>query len=259
MMQEWGKVNVVAMDIDGTLTTSGEFSYAVINALHELKSSDFKLILVTGRPSGWVQGLVTYLPVHAAIAENGGVVFTGSESAPRLRDETTGEYSVVEAQNPREKLSRVFHALKEIHPELRVTEDNCYRLSDFTFHVEGLNLDKLLYLKSEVEALGCAFTWSTIHAHIMPRGQQKGAALRWLLKSMGLESSPAATTLTVGDSPNDSTLFESDFFPYSVGVANIERYRPVMSSFPRIVCTKAEGDGFVEVAESLLRLKGRLM
>lgn len=257
MTGDWQQIEVLAMDIDGTLTTSGMFSTSVLASLYRLREAGLKLILVTGRPSGWVQGLVSYLPVDAAIAENGGVIFQGAESLPWLRDASADDYAPIKDSNLRAKLETVFSALKRNHPELETTEDNCYRLSDFTFHAAGLTSEKLFALKAEVEKQECAFTWSTIHAHIMPHGQQKGAALRWLLKRMNFPSNPAVSTLTVGDSPNDATLFAPAFFPVSVGVANIEKYRHMMDFFPAEVSSKSEGDGFVEIADRLLAVKGR--
>ena len=258
MARDWNHIQAVATDIDGTLTTSGVFSAEVLRALHGLKAAGLKLILVTGRPSGWVQGLVSYLPVDAAIAENGGVIFLGAEKPPLLRQELTGNYKELSGEDNRKPLELVFAALRLNHPHLRVTEDNFYRLSDFTFHVDGLSADKLGELKAEVEKLGCAFTWSTIHAHIMPSGQQKGSAVQWLLQHFKLANSPASTTLTIGDSPNDSSLFEERIFPYSAGVANIEKYRAVMDFFPNEIALHSEGNGFVEIANSLLQLKGKL-
>jgi HAD superfamily hydrolase (TIGR01484 family) len=253
----WMEIEALAMDIDGTLSTAGRFSAEVVATLHALKSAGLKLILVTGRPSGWVQGLASYLPVDAAIAENGGVVFRGSESAPLLRDAKSGHYLVSSAENStRDQLAKVFDQLASRHRDLRLTEDNVYRLSDYTFHVAGMTPSQLLDIRTEVEDMGFAFTWSTIHAHIMPRGQEKGSALCWLLRQMEIPVFPAHTTLTVGDSPNDATLFDESRFPCTAGVANIEKYRNVMDSFPRFISRYAEGDGFVDIAQRLLRLKG---
>lgn len=252
---DWSAVRVVATDIDGTLTTSGVITPEVLRALSDLNSAGFRLVLVTGRPSGWVQGLTAYLPVHAAIAENGGVVFLGRESAPYIRSAQSGSFVPAKGLDQRGPLEAVFRALQREHPNLRVTEDNTYRLSDYTFHVEGLSQDFLLTLRKRVEQEGLSFIWSTIHAHIMPRGQDKSSALRWFLEREGWPYAPASTTLTIGDSPNDGSLFEERFFPQTAGVANILKYKSVMDFFPKRITTQSEGHGFVEIAAELLRLK----
>lgn len=249
------QIEAVATDIDGTLTTGGVLSPEVVLALSKLRKQGLRVCLVTGRSSGWVQGLVSYLPVSAAIAENGGVIFLGRESAPYVRNSETGAFSLFESQDFRMELREMFERLKFTRPSLRETEDNLYRLSDFTFHVTGLSQADLKVMKDEVEACDLAFTWSTIHAHIMPQGQQKGTALEWLLAHWGLACMPANTTLTVGDSPNDATLFCPEKFPISAGVANITNYQNVMDFYPKNIATLTEGDGFVEIVQSLLQLK----
>ncbi|MEY4066179.1 MAG: hypothetical protein RIR26_2387 [Pseudomonadota bacterium] len=252
---DWSGVRTVATDIDGTLTTSGVFTPDVLRALFDLNAAGFQIVLVTGRPSGWVQGLTSYLPVHAAIAENGGVVFLGKEAAPHIRVAESGSYLPFAGADQRGPLEAAFSKLKQEHPHLRVTEDNTYRLSDYTFHVDGLSQEQLSALKIRVEQEGFSFTWSTIHAHIMPRGQDKSSALRWLLERGGLAHAPADTTLTIGDSPNDGSLFQERFFPLSAGVANILKYRSVMEYFPKKITSESEGRGFVEIANELLGLK----
>lgn len=255
----WSDLQVIAMDIDGTLTIDGRFSSTVVSALYGLRERGLKVCLVTGRPSGWVQGLASYLPVDAAIAENGGVIFMGAESAPLLRNAADGAYVSFDGRDARQPLADMFRELAGQRSDLRITEDNCYRLSDWTFHVRGLSSAELEKLRAQVEQRGLAFTWSTIHAHIMPRGQEKGRALEWLLETWGIASKPAVTTLTIGDSPNDASLFRPEAFPLSAGVANIVKYRDVMSHYPKIVSTQAEGNGFVEIVQTLLKLKSEFL
>ena len=53
----------------------------------------------------------------------------------------------------------------------------------------------------------------------------------------------------VGDSPNDAPMFE--FFPYAVGVANVQRFADRIDTPPRYVTTREAGAGFAELAELL--------
>ena len=50
----------------------------------------------------------------------------------------------------------------------------------------------------------------------------------------------------VGDSPNDAPMFE--YFPYSVGVANVREFGDHGSSAPKYVTDHASGAGFAEIA-----------
>jgi len=61
----------------------------------------------------------------------------------------------------------------------------------------------------------------------------------------------AEQTLTVGDSPNDESLFQPEF-PCSVGVANILAYSNQMQYQPAYVTVAAEGSGFCELVRYLL-------
>ena len=54
----------------------------------------------------------------------------------------------------------------------------------------------------------------------------------------------------VGDSPNDAPMFE--YFPYSVGVANVREFGDLGGSAPKYVTEHASGAGFAEIAELLL-------
>jgi hydroxymethylpyrimidine pyrophosphatase-like HAD family hydrolase len=59
--------------------------------------------------------------------------------------------------------------------------------------------------------------------------------------------------LTVGDSPNDESLFDQRCFPVSVGVANVLDYANQLSHQPTYVTTAAEGEGFCELALYLIK------
>ncbi len=54
----------------------------------------------------------------------------------------------------------------------------------------------------------------------------------------------------VGDSPNDAPMF--DFFPRSVGVANVRRFAAVLDTAPKYVTSASSGAGFAEVVAHLL-------
>jgi hypothetical protein len=57
----------------------------------------------------------------------------------------------------------------------------------------------------------------------------------------------------VGDSGNDAPMFE--FFPLSVGVANVRAFLDRLARLPAYVTEHASGAGFVELASLLLAKK----
>jgi len=58
--------------------------------------------------------------------------------------------------------------------------------------------------------------------------------------------------VTVGDSPNDQSLFDASKFPLSVGVANVLHYQEQLQHQPTYVTSKAEVEGFQELVELIV-------
>lgn len=70
-------IRLLATDVDDTMTSKGALLPATLSMLHRLHRAGVRVLPVTGRPAGEVQGLARYLPhVSAAIAENGAVLVT---------------------------------------------------------------------------------------------------------------------------------------------------------------------------------------
>jgi hydroxymethylpyrimidine pyrophosphatase-like HAD family hydrolase len=54
----------------------------------------------------------------------------------------------------------------------------------------------------------------------------------------------------IGDSPNDVPMFQ--FFPHSVGVANISEFKGKIGHAPDWITQKEGGFGFAEMVDQLL-------
>ncbi|MBD2103317.1 HAD family hydrolase [Leptolyngbya sp. FACHB-261] len=241
-------IRLIATDMDGTLTTNGHFSAPVLRSLSALAASGLPVLLVTGRSAGWVAGLRAYLPgLVGAIAENGGVGFRPDPDSPEqllipLRD--------VEAH--RQQLRATFDKLRASFPSLEAAADNRFRLTDWTFANRNLSFADLQQLRELCGAQGWAFTYSTVQCHIYSIGQDKGSAVSQVLKSW-FPGLGAEQVLTVGDSPNDESLFNPALFPVSVGVAGLQDYAEQMTYRPRYLTDASEGEGFCELAALLLK------
>jgi len=96
-----------------------------------------------------------------------------------------------------------------------------------------------------------SFHYSSVHCHIKPASQNKGTSLIQVLSNNFPQYSPEQV-VTVGDSPNDASLFNPELFPLSVGVANILDYANELSYQPAYVTTAAEGEGFCELVRGIL-------
>jgi hypothetical protein len=247
-LQALGDIRAVATDMDGTLTQSGKFTPALLQAFADLKAADIKVIIVTGRSAGWVSGLANYLPVDGAIAENGGLYYhNGEQLAANLS-------SITDLTCHRQKLEEIFLQLQQKFPDICESADNRFRLTDWTFDVQPLQLEELRQLGQLCASLGWGFTYSNVQCHIKPLSQDKAAGLLQVLRDY-FPQFTLEQVVTVGDSPNDESLFNSSYFKHSVGVANVRDYANQMQYQPTYITTAAEGEGFCELAAYLLKNK----
>lgn len=240
-------IRLVATDMDGTLTQMGKFTSALLQVLEDLAQANIQVLIVTGRSAGWVSGLVTYLPVMGAIAENGGLFYPTDVETP------VALTSIPDIANHRHQLAQVFQQLHKQFPSICESRDNRFRITDWTFDVKGLNLAQLQRMEYLCQQLGWGFTYSNVQCHIKPLGQDKAVGLLQVLH----EYFPQLTleqVVTVGDSPNDESLFNPNKFPLSVGVKNVLHYTHQLSYQPRYITNASEGKGFCELATELLRL-----
>lgn len=242
-------IRLIATDMDGTLTQSGKFTCRLLQTLTDLARAGIPVLVVTGRSAGWVEGIVSYLPVQGAIAENGGIFYSADGELNLISP-------IMDIQNHRANLAQTFASLSAEYPMLRESSDNRFRITDWTFDVEGLSRGELQTLQERCEAQGWSFTYSTVQCHIKPYGQDKATALLEVLQAQFSNLAPDHV-LTVGDSPNDESLFNPVQFPYSVGVANVLDYLNQMTYPPRFVTQHAEAEGFCEISEMLLSARMR--
>ncbi len=242
----FNKIRLVATDMDGTLTTKGKFTNRLLQALQNLTEANIKIIIVTGRSAGWVSGLAYYLPVVGAIAENGGLFY------PSQSEQGITITSIQDLDKHRKDLAAVFGQIKLNFPQIQESSDNRFRITDWTFDVAGLSHESLKILSHQCQELGWGFTYSNVQCHIKLLGQDKAVGLSQVLQEYFPEYTPDEI-VTVGDSPNDESLFDKNYFPNSVGVANVLEYVDKLEHKPVYVTQNREGEGFCEFSNYLLR------
>lgn len=239
---------LIATDMDGTLTQQGKFTANLLQALEALNASNIPVLIVTGRSAGWVSGVVSYLPVAGAIAENGGLFYPADSAEPIA---LTAIPHLVEH---RKQLQDAYQALKEDIPHIQESSDNRFRLTDWTFDNRDLSRNQLQRLDALCWSLGWGFTYSSVQCHIKPVAQDKAKGLMQVLHDY-FPQCVTTQVLTVGDSPNDASLFNPQIFPLSVGVANVLDYADELVYKPTYVTTGMEGEGFCELARYLISLQ----
>jgi hydroxymethylpyrimidine pyrophosphatase-like HAD family hydrolase len=217
----------------------------LLQAFEDLRAADIPVLIVTGRSAGWVSGLVTYLPVVGAIAENGGLFY------PADSDQPVALTPIPDLVAHRQQLEVAYQRLKSEFPHIQESTDNRFRLTDWTFDNRDLTLTQLERLDSLCSSMGWGFTYSSVQCHIKPASQDKATGLMQVLHDYFPQYAPQQV-VTVGDSPNDASLFNPQLFPLSVGVANVLDYASELIYQPAYVTTAVEGEGFCELAQYLI-------
>ncbi|MBD2629850.1 HAD family hydrolase [Trichormus variabilis] len=239
-------IRLVATDMDGTLTNQGKFTSVLLQALENLATAGVKVLIVTGRSAGWVSGLNSLMPVAGAMAENGGLFY------PSQHPEPVALTPIPDLAVHRQHLATVFAKLQIQFPQIRESADNRFRVTDWTFDVASLTLNELQDIGNICQEMGWGFTYSNVQCHIKPQGQDKAVGLLQVLHQYFPEYSPEQI-VTVGDSPNDESLFNRRYFPLSVGVANVLQYANQLQYQPAYLTTAAEGEGFCELSSYILQ------
>ncbi|MGK7889043.1 MAG: HAD family hydrolase [Leptolyngbyaceae cyanobacterium] len=236
---------LIVTDMDGTLTCQGKFSSMLLATLEALANAGWPVFIATGRSAGWVSGIAHYLPVAGAIAENGGVFYDGQGDRHLL-------LKTADLATHRRQLAETFRYLQSHYPNLTESVDNPFRLTDWTFDIQRLAPADVEAIAHLCQDQGWDFTYSTVQCHITPPDQNKANAVVAAIAQQ-YPQYRLNQVVTVGDSPNDVSLFDPDRFPCSVGVANLESYRDRLPYFPRHLTTAPEVEGFCELAQALLQ------
>jgi hypothetical protein len=185
------------------------------------------------------------MPIAGAIAENGGIFYSSNR-------ETVPLTPISDIVAHRQHLAAAFAQLQTHFPQIRESADNRFRITDWTFDVASLSTDELLSLSNLCQQLNWGFTYSNVQCHIKPLGQDKAVGLLQVLREYFPGYSPQQV-VTIGDSPNDESLFNQHYFPVSVGVANVMEYANQLQHQPIYITTAAEGAGFCEFSDYMLQ------
>ncbi|AJD56361.1 HAD family hydrolase [Synechococcus elongatus] len=236
-------VRLIVSDLDGTLTASDRLSAALIEAFEQLAAAEIRVLISTGRSVGWGMALAQYLPVAGVMTENGGAI-CWPEQAPIILS------PIAAIADHRQQLQQCFQQIQQHWPQLQAAADNAFRQTDWAFDVTGLTEADLTQIAAIAMGQGLDFVYSAVQCHLLPRGQSKGRSL-WQVCQSTFPALQPEQIVTVGDSPNDASLFAE--FPLSVGVANLVPYLHRLPQPPRYLCQQPEVAGFLELVEVLLR------
>lgn len=245
------KLEGLFFDLDDTVLDEGELAASTYDALFALKKSGLALVVVTGRPSSWVQVVARMWPVDAAISENGALGFMKVGSRLRCLDGV----EAVERQSRRQRLSALAQEMRRQFSELVPTDDVGGRVSDYTFDIgefQQVEAETVRRAREFARQRGARTTVSSVHLHItFDRVDKAIGALAYAGRTMDVTRARYRYAF-IGDSQNDAPCFAA--FKTTVGVANC---RGRFSIPPRYLTRQKRGAGFVEFATQVCRLRGQ--
>lgn len=264
---------LVATDLDGTLLTSaGTISPRTRQALDHLERLGVPVVIVTGRPVRWMQGLWDVIGGHSiAVLSNGAVVYDVGERRIRSTQMIDPVVATEVAGRLRRRLPGTVFALEKVggigvEPAFRSRYDNPSQPETTALSIGPLEeiIDegavKMLAQHedwaperfwAEVEAeVGhlVTTTWSSDHAmvEISARGVTKATTLASLAAELGVV---AADVLAFGDMPNDVTMLQWAGRSFAMGNAHPSALRAADQHAP----TNDE-DGVAQVLEAIFGL-----
>lgn len=246
-------IDFLLFDVDETLTTHGLLHAESYASLFALREAGITAIPVTGRPSGWGNVMLSTWPIKACVTENGGVIsWKDADGIARqqiIHEAHRGEGYI-------EKLRALGNTIAARYPQVRVSADQPYRLTDLAIDYaeqsRGVGEQTVADIVASMRADGYQTAVSSIHIHAYKPTNEKADGVYPLMQVAFAMSADVVHTRAafIGDSPNDASLFAA--IPMSVGVANVRASLGKIATPPAYVCDAECGAGFVEFATALI-------
>lgn len=248
-------ITTVFADIDDTLTTEGRLPAVAYSALEQLLEAGFHVAPITGRPAGWCDMIARFWPVSGVVGENGSFYFSYDEKTKKMHR----QYFAPKEQRlaDKAKLEKIKQRVLAEVPGCAVSADQPYRdvdlAIDFREDVAPLDNKAVEKIKDIFEQEGATAKISSIHVNGWYGDFDKlSMSRRFAREILEIDIDADKTKIIFcGDSPNDAPMFE--FFPHSCGVANVLDFQGRIDAEPKWITTARGGQGFVEVAEMLLK------
>lgn len=251
-------VQGVFADIDDTITSDGLLTAEAYAALQSLHEAGLSVVPVTGRPAGWCDHIARMWPVSAVVGENGAFYFHYDRVARRMSKRFLQEEAVRRAG--RQRLRNLAEEILEQVPGTALASDQAWRECDLAIdfcedvaRLDEAAVDRIVEL---FVAAGAHAKVSSIHVNGWFGDYDKlGMTTILARERFNLDLGESRQSFVyIGDSPNDSPMFE--YFPNAVGVANVHDFGDRIETLPRFVTRERSGAGFCELARHLLAARG---
>lgn len=246
----------VLTDIDDTLTTDGAITPDALQAMSALRAAGLHVVPITGRPVAWSVPFAQSWPVDAIVAENGavGLVDQSPHGLRKLYQQDAATRQINHAH-----MHSVLAHIERTVPGARRSQDSAGRETDIAIdHSEFTQLPPAAIeaVVRLMQQAGLNATVSSIHINGWVGEHNKFTGARWIVRELWGRDLNAELDrwVYVGDSTNDQVMFEH--MPYSVGVANIQRFANQLQHRPRYITPGERGAGFAQVVQHLLHPRG---
>lgn len=247
-------IRFVLTDIDDTLTDEGRLGAQAYSALERLTGAGIKVVPITGRPAGWCDHIARMWPVDGVVGENGAFYFRYLETSRTMLRRFLKDDAQRNAD--RHRLAELRERILSEVPGAGLSADQAYREADlaidFCEDVPALGKDQVARIVELFQQAGAQAKISSIHVNGWFGDWDKLSMTRLLFSEQFATDLDTAreTVVFSGDSPNDAPMF--DFFPNSVGVANVLDFQGQLAAEPAWITSRRGGAGFVELADLLL-------
>lgn len=250
-------IRALLTDIDDTLTLHGRLPSSALAAMEQLQAAGLLVIPITGRPAGWCDHIARMWPVDAVVGENGAFTFRYDHKAKRMERVYDQDVEMRFANGAR--LRAIADEVLLKFPGTAIASDQAYReidvAIDFCEDVPPLPLATAQAIADYFQSKGAVAKVSSIHVNAWFGSHDKlSMSLRLLRETFGMSPVLARQSVAYcGDSPNDAPMF--NYFPMSIGVANIKPLAHLVPHLPAYVTEGEGGDGFAEFAKLVLAAK----
>ena len=253
-LEKRSAITYLLTDIDDTITHEGKLPACAFQALENLDTAGIKVIPITGRPAGWCDHIARMWPVNGVVGENGAFYFVYDTHKKKMirRYVKTDQ----EREQDQIKLAAVKLEILKSVPGCVVSADQAYREADlaidFAEDVSVLSQSEIDRIVGIFEQYGANAKISSIHVNGWFGDYDKLSMTRTLFREVFKTDLDAIkeTIVFVGDSPNDEPMFE--YFPNSVGVANVLEFCDRLTFKPAWITEGKGGMGFAQLARILV-------
>jgi HAD superfamily hydrolase (TIGR01484 family) len=250
------RINTVFADIDDTISTEGKILPEAYAAMWDLYNHGINVVPITGRCAGWVDHIARMWPVKGVVGENGAfyAYMDYSQTIPKLKKRYYFQPETV--KELKKKFEDIKNEVFKRFPTAALASDQPYRefdlAIDFCEDVPPLKPEDVDEIVKIYEKHGAKTKISSIHVNGWFGDYDKLTMTKIFAKEILRinELELRSTCLFIGDSPNDQPMFE--YFPYSVGVKNIEKFIQKIQKPPAYKCSKIGGLGFAEMTALIL-------